>query len=160
MKRAVTIHKRLCQLDFERRTALQTLDNINMGLALVDQFQQVLFANNQARALLANQDGLALNEQSLECSDPGTQQRLSEAVGMVIAKAAEGEIEAGRAIAIKRPSGGRDYSLLVSPVWGNLIQLETRGPGLSYSRGVFAGPGAGLTYPGQIAAGVIQFDRG
>ena len=125
LKRAVTIHSRLCQLDFERRTALQTLDNINMGLALVDQFQQVLFANSQARALLANQDGLALNEQSLQCTDSGIQQRLSEAVHMVIAKAAKGEIEAGRAIAIKRPSGGRDYSLLVSPVWGNLIQVET-----------------------------------
>jgi DNA-binding CsgD family transcriptional regulator len=125
VKRAITIHKQFCQLDFERRIALQTLDNINMGLALVDQFQQVLFANSQARALLANHDGLALNKQSLQCTDSDTQQRLSEAVDTVIAKAAEGEIEAGRAIAIKRPSGGRDYSLLVSPVWGNLIQVET-----------------------------------
>lgn len=125
IRRAVTIHRRLCQLDFKRRAALQVLNNINMGLVLLDQFQQVLFANNQARALLANHEGFALNKQRLQCTDPCTQKQLNKAVDTVITEAAEGKIEAGKVMAIKRPTGGRDYSLLISPVWGNLLKVET-----------------------------------
>lgn len=124
IQRAVTIHKRLSQLDFERRAALNSLDQINMGLILVDETQHILFANKQARMILDGRDGMSDLNTKLEISNSSLNQILNNMIAEVIENSKQSESTNGKCLSLLRPSGKRDYSLLVSPIWGNIMQVQ------------------------------------
>ncbi len=125
VKQAAIIHRQLCQLNFDRRAALETLNTLNMGLVLVDQYQQILFANQQGQTILDESDGFASNNQSLVSSDPAINQKIKKSIQIVIEQTAEGKQTPGQAFSVQRPSAKTPYSVLISPLWNNLIQIQS-----------------------------------
>jgi len=69
VKQAAIIHRQLSQLDFDRRSALEILDSLNMGVVLVDQYRQILFANQIGQAVMNNDDGCRQIEQGFVLSE-------------------------------------------------------------------------------------------
>jgi len=123
IQRAVLIHKRLSQMDFERRSVFETLNQISMGLILVDETQRILFANEQARLILKKQDGIFDQDKYLTISHKKLKQIFNNAVFQVIAASQQGISSNGISLFLLRPSGKRDYAVLISPVWGKFMQV-------------------------------------
>ena len=125
IKKAIAIHKRLFQLDFERRTALKSLDNLNIGLILIDKYHAVLYSNQYANKTLMEDDGLWVHDQKLRCSHRKDQTQLNNVIQSTFNDVLDGYETKSHALTVVRPSGKRAYSLLVSAVWNNLIQIES-----------------------------------
>ncbi len=67
--RAVRIHRELCIRDLDLDTAPDRLERTNLGVMLVDRSARVLFANEQARALLGSCGALRLKTGRLETAN-------------------------------------------------------------------------------------------
>lgn len=124
VKQVAIIHRNLCQLDFDRKAALETLNSLNMGLVLVDQYQQILFANKIGQSVLDDKDGFEGVEQRLENTDQSTNEQLKNSIQYVIQQTFDNKQTPGRAFSVNRPSGKPAYSVLVSPLWNNLVQVQ------------------------------------
>jgi len=125
VKQAAVIHRELCQLDFDRRAALETLNTLNLGLLLVDQRRQLLFANQQGCTVLDARDGFGLNGRAVCCDGLRLNDELDDAVRHVIEHAGKGRQTPGRALFVDRPSGQPAYSILISPLWNNLVRIQS-----------------------------------
>lgn len=67
--RAVRLHRELRIRDLDLDTAPDRLEHTDLGVMLVDRSAKVLFANEQARALLCSGSGLRLHTGYLETAD-------------------------------------------------------------------------------------------
>ncbi len=123
--RAIKIHRELARLDMERQMALGTLNNIHMGIVLIDRYHHILFKNDHAQEVLNGQDGIKQQASRIKCRNKSAQQSLDEAIDRVIEQAASNRPVQGQALTMTRPSCKRPYSLLISPLWANLIRIES-----------------------------------
>jgi len=63
LQRALAIHRRLRSAELQRSGAERTLDGLAFGICLLDGRGRSTFVNRAARALLATEDGLALDQE-------------------------------------------------------------------------------------------------
>jgi DNA-binding CsgD family transcriptional regulator/PAS domain-containing protein len=77
VKRAVAIHARLCSLTRRQRVTSQALEDLAIGVLLLDPAERILFANAAAQQLLDDKDAIAATGSRLRACDGRAAARLS-----------------------------------------------------------------------------------
>ena len=97
---------------YGEESPLCVLDLLALGVVLLDPEGEVVFANQAARQLTADRDGVVVGTR-VQAANRQAGDRLREILGEVAA-ASEAGIECLNGMALPRPSGGRDMLLLAS----------------------------------------------
>ncbi|MEO6029774.1 MAG: helix-turn-helix transcriptional regulator [Candidatus Binatia bacterium] len=117
VRRAITIERKLGQLELERRSAAAALDHAPSAMLVLDGGGRVVFFNRAARALLDQRDGLTLDARGFLAASRATEStRLGAVVAGACATGAGNGSHPGGALRISRPSNSRPFHLLVSPL--------------------------------------------
>ena len=122
LRRAIQIHARLSRTESERDLYADAVDHLAVATLVLDERGKVLNTNAVARGLLDLSDGLSLQDQRLKIDDRGTDAQLQELIYTAITNQRAGTTGTARALRISRPSGLKDYGLVLRPVptteWG------------------------------------------
>jgi DNA-binding CsgD family transcriptional regulator len=112
-----TARRRRLQIDRAeegRRLAWRVVDNLAVGVILLDATCRIREMNESARALLRSADGLELGrDETLRAARPADTRRLAK---LVAHAAAGGGRQADGALSLPRPSDLRPLQLLVAPL--------------------------------------------
>ena len=111
LARAYRIHSRI----HDNRAIAETLDRIPLGLVLLDSGRQPVATNRSAREILALDDGLTIDRSGPRASRPSENRALQEILRDATQLGPE-RIREGDVIAVSRPSGGRAFPVMVSPL--------------------------------------------
>lgn len=118
IRQAVDLHLQFMSLDFERCAAMQLLDGMAVGLALVGADGSLALINDTLREMLVRGDGLRAVEGRFELDDPAARRAWLEALeGLSSDRAAE-------SISIERPSGEASYAATVSLLAGTTLEAS------------------------------------
>lgn len=126
-ERAVSIYLKLCSLDRERRSALQVLDAINIGVALVNQRGGILHANVEAQRIFDSCDGLVVKNSRIRCAEPEADRALTRFIASAEARAPGVSNSQASSLRVERISSEFPYSLLISEVTGELFSVSFNG---------------------------------
>ena len=124
LARASRMHQRLHTL----QSGIQVLDSISVGVLSVSASGKVLLANEYARTVLAQNDGLSLSRHGI--LEAGNRQNKSLALFLAkAAKTAKGSgFHAGGNLTIERRSGKRPYHCLISPTHSTTLTAGSEKP--------------------------------
>ncbi len=114
--RAYELHLSLARDKDKSEMIESAIDRVPRNVVLIDLDGRVVFANNGAKALLNNNDGLTIAaNQTLRCSVPAECKKgrdlLRSAIGPIVLE----KPMRGGTLQVSRPSGLRQYNVLVSP---------------------------------------------
>ncbi len=116
LKRAIQIHARLSRTESERDLYADAVDHMAVATLVLDERGRVLNTNAVAAALLAEADGMSLADQRLHVQDRNTDGQLQSMVAAAVAAQRSGTTGMVRALRVPRPSGLKDYGLVLRPV--------------------------------------------
>jgi hypothetical protein len=85
-------------------------------------------ANEYARSILAEKEGLALNRKGILTASSGKNRTLLEAIRAVAGTSNGKGFEAGKALAIQRTSAKRPYQLLIVPTRSSRLTFSYEKP--------------------------------
>ncbi|MDX1592688.1 MAG: helix-turn-helix transcriptional regulator [Gammaproteobacteria bacterium] len=114
MNKALKIYKRLTESDLTARVSESLLDDIGLGILLVDASLRVRLANRSARELAARQEGFALLSDRLVPSTVEDSRVLRSAVQRLLDDASSEHASPGEALSLRRPSGAAPLYVTVS----------------------------------------------
>ncbi|HEX6979330.1 MAG TPA: helix-turn-helix transcriptional regulator [Alphaproteobacteria bacterium] len=117
LRRALHLQARLAQHARTAEGALAALDRLTVGVALLDDAGRVVHLNAAAERIVRQGDGLAVVEGCLKA--PGRCDRPLQAA-LAAPK--------GAAFALQRPSGLRDYLIVVTPARGDALAMGRHRP--------------------------------
>ena len=111
--RALKLQRDLGLVSVERNAAFDALDNMALGIIIIDSDARIKFSNEAARQIAAARDGLRLTAGRLvvEESDGDSIRKRAQ---RLIKAALSGQMTPGEAFEIARPSGGEPYTALIS----------------------------------------------
>ncbi len=115
VQRALRLQRAASELRLGNAAAMEALDRLPVGVALVGEAGTVLAMNAAAKEIVARRDGLRLDANRLEAGRNGDNAALRALIADAAAHHGADEWADG-AIALSRPSGGRPLSVLVLPV--------------------------------------------
>jgi DNA-binding CsgD family transcriptional regulator len=113
--RGLEIGLRLERLDAERRAAQAALDELTVGIALLDETGRVLHVNRTLAGLAEAGDGLSIAGEGLRAADPSTAASLRN----LIARAVDRHTPSGGAVPIERAARYRPLHVVVAPIRQN-----------------------------------------
>jgi DNA-binding CsgD family transcriptional regulator/PAS domain-containing protein len=116
LTRAVQIHRRLIPVSVLDGAAVDALDCLSSGVALIDGSGRTIFLNRAAERLLRTRDGLFVEHGCLVAALPHERDALRALVAQAAQTTAGESLRAGGALAISRPSMRRAYNVLVTPL--------------------------------------------
>jgi DNA-binding CsgD family transcriptional regulator len=116
LARAVRIHARLNRVETERALYAGAVEQLAVGVVILDGQGRVSGMNARARALLAQADGLRVADGALRPHAPREAAELKRIVGELIAGRREGAPGVVQALSLPRPSGRADLGLIVRPI--------------------------------------------
>lgn len=116
IERAIQIRHRLCYLDARLQAAQAALDQLSCGVFILDRSGVVAAKNRAAERLLDARDGLRIDKGILKASHRDDNQFLQSTVRAAVMTSLQRGAEAGGAVAVRRLSAKRSYSLLVAPI--------------------------------------------
>ena len=96
--------------------AMDTLDRLATGVALLAADARALFLNRAAERMLRRRDGLVVDRGCVAAMAAQERDALRFLIRRAARQDANDALHAGGALAVSRPSGRRPYSLLVSPL--------------------------------------------
>jgi DNA-binding CsgD family transcriptional regulator len=126
-ERAGQLRLRLQRVEAERRAALEVLDQLELGVVLVERGGRQCFVNRSAQRLLASADGLRHERGRLCAANADESRALAKLLDDAALAGAGVGMSAGGTMLVSRPSGARHYTLLVAPVGSELRVHEPRG---------------------------------
>lgn len=115
LSRAFLIHRRLQAADVRESVAVQVLDQLALGVCVLDGRGRTVFVNGSAREMLRANDGLGLGRDGLSVAHPGEREKMHRAVAEATRDTAGDGVRVGRALRISRPSLRRAFEVLVVP---------------------------------------------
>jgi len=124
--RALTVQCRLAEADLQRAAALEAIDRLGVGTVFVNAQGRVAFANHDAEAVLAQADGLRVEDGELVVAGAEDAATLRHAVREAALAGAQRQDQAGRAFTFSRPSGLPPWRVLVAPLRDTHLRV---GPG-------------------------------
>jgi DNA-binding CsgD family transcriptional regulator len=114
LQRALQVHDRMADLENRERAFQVGLDRLRTGALLIEQSGRVLFANEAARTILDERDGLRIDRGTLAAHRPQDTKRLRNLVGGAALTAAGERLLSGGITLLHRPSGRRALQLIVA----------------------------------------------
>jgi DNA-binding CsgD family transcriptional regulator len=115
LRQSVEIFARLSRMESERTLYAGTLNQMAVGTIILDGKGRVLDKDRIAEALLKLGDGVKVVNGVLSLSDRNASARLNETVRKIAESEMRGERAIVEAIRAERPSGKRDFGLIVKP---------------------------------------------
>jgi DNA-binding CsgD family transcriptional regulator len=111
--RALKLQRDLGLVSVERNAAFDALDNMALGIIIIDSDARIKFSNEAARQIAAARDGLRLTAGRLVV-DESDGDSIRKRAQRLIKAALSGQMTPGEAFEIARPSGGEPYTALIS----------------------------------------------
>ncbi len=115
LRQSVEIFARISRIASERTLYAGTLNQMAVGTIILDGHGKILDKDRIAEALLKQADGVASVGGMLSLNDRTASVRLSETVRKIAESEKKGERALVEAIRVERPSGKRDFGLIVKP---------------------------------------------
>jgi DNA-binding CsgD family transcriptional regulator len=115
LRQSVEIYARLSRIASERTLYAGTLNQMAVGTIIVDDHGRILDKDPVAESLLKEADGVASVSGMLSLNDRAASGRLHEAIRKIAESERKGERSLVEAIRVERPSGKRDFGLIVKP---------------------------------------------
>lgn len=116
LHRAAVIQQRIAQLQTQHALANAALNSLPIGLLLVDGSARVKACNVVGETFVHAGDGLRLERGRLAADAGSANDRLKSAIRRAVDTAARRSGLGGSNLRVARPSGLRDYVLLVAPL--------------------------------------------
>lgn len=116
LTRAVQMHRRMLPVSVLDGAAVDALDCLSSGVALLDGSCRTIFLNRAAERLLRQRDGLFVEHGCLAAAMPHERDMLRVLVAQAAQTTAGSSLRAGGAAPISRPSMRRPYNVLVTPL--------------------------------------------
>jgi len=117
LKRSIQLHARLDFLECERQLFAGTVNRLLLGIVSFDQNGQILETNQEARRILAEQDGIRLAKNTLVVDGSQESRELQRMIKQALAGTGNGQgpgvVEA---LAVTRPSGRAKLGVLVKAI--------------------------------------------
>ena len=141
LQRSAAVSRRLHRHDTVASASLAVLDQMEIGIVLLDRSSRIVHQNRVASVLLAQADGLSLDRTGLAAATPAATTKLQA----VIAAAVGTPTCAARsdALSIARPSGLAPLSLIVTPLRRECELYATELPGTAAVMLCISDPQAG-----------------
>ncbi len=115
IRQSVEIFARLSRIASERTLYAGTLNQMAVGTIIIDSHGRILDRDRIADALLKQADGVAISHGMLSLDDRKAAQRLHDTIRRISESERKGERALVEAIRVERPSGKRDFGLIVKP---------------------------------------------
>ena len=115
-QRAFQVYQRITQLQAERHAAVEALNHLPLGVAVVSGEGKLLACNRRARDLLRRADGIAEAGGALRTANPATTFSLHALIAEAAARNSDNGMRSSHVMSISRPSGLRPLSVLVCPL--------------------------------------------
>ena len=113
------------QLRQRYQAVIGALDKVQIGVCIADQDGYLMIANQEARRILAMQDGIHLNEkQRLVVNDPQRDTQLRRAIDQAALTAAGRAFQPGETLLINRLSNEHPFLIDVTPIRDSLGELQ------------------------------------
>jgi DNA-binding NarL/FixJ family response regulator len=118
LNRAIKLQRDLGLVSTERNAAFDALDNMALGIVIIDSDARIKFSNETARQIAAARDGLRFAAERLVI-DGSEGNGIRKRAQRLIQDSLSGNSSPGEAFEITRLSGGEPYTVLVSALAGN-----------------------------------------
>ena len=115
LRQSVEIFARLSRAASERTLYAGTLNQMAVGTIILDGHGKILDKDRIAEALLKQADGVESICGMLSLNDRTASSRLHETIRKIVESEKKGERSLVEAIRVERPSGKRDFGLIVKP---------------------------------------------
>jgi len=126
LSRAQEIQWQVAELNFRNDLLTAAVDRLAAGLVLLDARSTPVLVNRAAERIFAARDGLALSRQAFEASTHEQTALLRRLIAGAIATGDGVGWDAGGAVRVARPSGNRDYHVVVTPLPPRRVRLGAR----------------------------------
>ncbi len=124
IKGAAKLHVRFLELDFERQTSWQVLDDLPVGIVIAERSGRILHRNALAAEIAGDHDGLTFFGAQMTADDPATSARIRASIAEAIDHALAGTALPGKAVPVARPSGKPALSVLIAPLWNQALRYK------------------------------------
>ncbi|MFO1509112.1 MAG: helix-turn-helix transcriptional regulator [Steroidobacteraceae bacterium] len=115
LRRSVTLHSRIESIETERQLYSSTMDRMLVGTVVFDESGLVLRANAVASAVLAEKDGIRLNQNRLHAEFAAEDRELQRLIKMALTESGAVPV-VPQPMTVTRPSGRASLGVLVRPV--------------------------------------------
>ena len=115
LRRSVTLHSRIESIETERLLYSSTMDRMLVGTVVFDESGLVLRANAVASAVLAEKDGIRLNQNRLHAEFAAEDRELQRLIKMALTESGAVPV-VPQPMTVTRPSGRASLGVLVRPV--------------------------------------------
>jgi len=116
IEKAHLIHRRLADVEVERRSVEQVLNHVPYGLLFIDSLGRCVYSNPSARDILAERDALSLHRDRIRLTDVEQQAQFDRLVRQACAAGQGVGLGAGGKLAVRRPSSKLALQMLVAPL--------------------------------------------
>lgn len=117
LQRAFKINRHITHLEHRGGMAEQALDQLGIGIILVDESKQVCFLNRKADAIITTQQGLRLTSSKLSASTPQDNSQLQQLIQEAVLTGLRRGTDSAGAIRIMPDNhSGTPLSILVTPL--------------------------------------------
>jgi len=117
------IKDRLSQSEFGKDSALDALDKIPFGIVLVDENSRVKFINQVAREIVDENDCISIRKDVILPTNSRLRTTFRDLTQKIIYGARSNRALPREVMSLPRSSGNRQYSVIISPLWGNHLQF-------------------------------------
>ncbi|MEM8605736.1 MAG: helix-turn-helix transcriptional regulator [Myxococcota bacterium] len=116
LARAAAVQRRFDSGPFSYGSGFEVLHRIPLGVVILNARGHAVFYNDSAASMLAEEDGLSLTAKGgLDAAVDEDSRALDDAVRRALSLRAGRSLDGGNAVAVRRPSGKRAYSVFVAP---------------------------------------------
>lgn len=115
VRRAVQMHWRIHDLEHDKATNVEVLENVTTGVALIDQQLRVTYLNRTALRIVKSADGLTIVQGALVASRPDEQSELSRLLGNAVQATTVLTPQWSGTMIVTRVSTGSAYQISVVP---------------------------------------------
>jgi DNA-binding CsgD family transcriptional regulator len=116
LQRALQVHNRLTEAQTRESVVVSLLDRITTGAILADGAGRVLLANQRAREILRERDGLTCDRGVLRAARARESTELLKLIGGAAQTSVGTALSPGGIVVLGRPSGKRAFQVTVSPM--------------------------------------------
>jgi len=115
LRRSVTLHSRIESIETERQLYSSTMDRMLVGTVVFDESGLVLRTNAVASGVLAEKDGIRINQNRLHAEFAAEDRELQRLIKMALTESGAVPI-VPQPMTVTRPSGRSSLGVLVRPV--------------------------------------------
>jgi DNA-binding CsgD family transcriptional regulator len=128
LQRAVQIHGRFVELQGKQRASLDALDQLPIGVILLNQDTSIAAMNREAGRVIGQNDGLSACKYGVRAAGTATNRQLQALIASAVRTGSGQDFEGGGFLAIPRASGQRAFSVLVTAVGKRAFAPDTNSP--------------------------------